>query len=158
MRRPIDVAATAPLLFTAPSQVLLLGQTITLTATSGTFYEVQSMDVGATDFYTGRVYGSGPTPATLFRDLDDPAPFQNFVVLPGSGGKQAQVTIPTTEPGSALPTGWSPTSVEQTASTSASRVPGWSATAAARRSASVVGPVTDTSSESVPAAALAAAQ
>ena len=43
--------------------------------------------------------------------------------------------------GSAVPTGWSPTSVEQAASTSASRVPGCSAAAAARSSASVIGAV-----------------
>ena len=60
--------------------------------------------------------------------------------------------------GSAVPTGWSPTSVEQAASTSASRVPGCRAAAAARSSARVIAPSPARHRTSVPAAAFAAAQ
>ncbi len=62
----------------------------------------------------------------------------------------------TTAAGSALPTGWSPTSTEQASRTGAAS--GWRVVSSSRRAASVVAPSTATSSVACPTAARAAAQ
>jgi hypothetical protein len=78
------------------------GSTITLTATSGDFYGVSQLFADAAEAYSGAGLGQAVAPQPF--PISAPSPFnpdpavntffQNFAIVPGTGGTVVQVVIP----------------------------------------------------------------